>query len=224
MDVYVREVAAYSTLGWFEDPILIPMLDWGEFDLACLILHELTHATLWLPSDVGFNESFANFVGDVAAERYMAARHGIGSEAYQETLSRRADQKLWRAVRHDLYKDLKDFYTNEEGTTEECLVGKAAIFASLSDRVKQAGFNRPEGYLRSAVEGTWNNARMIQFQAYNQDEVLFADVLNVMSGDIAALIYRMGELVDGAEDPRQVLRDFTGAILSSPGSSVGNQK
>ena len=224
MDVYVRQVAAYSTLGWFEDPILIPMLDWGEFDLACLVLHELTHATLWLPSDVGFNESFANFVGDVAAARYMAARHGVGSEAYRETLSRRADQKLWRSVRHDLYTDLEDFYTNEGLTIEERLVGKAAIFATLAERVKQAGFNRPEGYLRSAVEGTWNNARMIQFRAYNQDEVLFADVLNVMGGDIVALIFRVGELVDGAEDPRQVLRDFTGASLSSPGSSVDDQK
>ena len=65
---------------------------------------------------------------------------------------------------------------------------------------------------------------MIQFRAYNQDEALFADVLNVMGGDIVALIFRVGELVDGAEDPRQVLRDFTGASLASPGSSVDDQK
>ena len=65
---------------------------------------------------------------------------------------------------------------------------------------------------------------MIQFRAYNQDEILFADVLDVMDGDIVALIYRVDELVDGAEDPRQVLRDFTGSSLSRPGSSVDEQK
>ena len=216
MDVYVRKVAAYSTLGWFEDPILVPMLSWREFDIARLILHELTHATLWLPSDVNFNESFANFVGDVAAERYMAARHGVEGKPYLDALAGRSDQKRWRDLLHRLYQDLDALYSKDGTTRAERLEGKKAIFAMLIRRVEEAGFRRPEPYLRSAREGTWNNARMIQFRAYNQDEALFRAVLNEVGGDIVALIFRVGELVDGADDPRQALRDFRGAI-ESPG-------
>ena len=57
-DVWVRTAGAYSTLGWFEDPILPHMLDWDEYSLAGTLLHELAHATLWVPGSVQFNESF----------------------------------------------------------------------------------------------------------------------------------------------------------------------
>jgi hypothetical protein len=104
---------------------------------------------------------------------------------------------------------------------EARLAGKAEIFASLTQRVMDAGFSSPARYLRSAREGTWNNARMVQFRAYNQDDALFADVLNAMGGDIVAMIFKVGELVDGADDPREVLRNFT--VSSAPAKNLGSK-
>jgi hypothetical protein len=71
LDVYVRETGAYSTLGWFRDPILPSMLRWSEFDLADTILHELATPRCGVKGSVAFNESFASFVGEEGAFRYL---------------------------------------------------------------------------------------------------------------------------------------------------------
>lgn len=61
-EVYVGGVPAYSTLGWFDDPLLSSFINWPAPDLAALIIHELAHGRVWKPSDVRFNENFASFV------------------------------------------------------------------------------------------------------------------------------------------------------------------
>ncbi len=71
MDVSVRGVAAYSTLGHFEDPILSTMLGWSDADLASIIFHELTHQLIYVPNDATFNESLATFVEDVGVRRWL---------------------------------------------------------------------------------------------------------------------------------------------------------
>ncbi len=63
MDTYVGGVSAYSTLGWFEDPILNTMLNWSDTRLAEVLFHELAHQKLYIPDDTDFNEAFAMVVG-----------------------------------------------------------------------------------------------------------------------------------------------------------------
>ncbi|MFT7651279.1 MAG: putative aminopeptidase [Limisphaerales bacterium] len=64
LETYVAPVPAYSTLGWFEDPLLSTFISWPKPDLASLLIHELAHGRVWVNSDVRFNESFASFVAD----------------------------------------------------------------------------------------------------------------------------------------------------------------
>ena len=61
-DVNIYNPAAWSTLGWFNDPILSSMLYWSEGGLASLIIHEMTHATIWISGDVEYNENLADFM------------------------------------------------------------------------------------------------------------------------------------------------------------------
>lgn len=72
-DVHVGGVAAYSTLGWFEDPLLSTFLRRGEPELAELLFHELAHGRLYVAGDTAFNESFASFVGREGVRRWLAA-------------------------------------------------------------------------------------------------------------------------------------------------------
>ena len=72
-ETYVGPVAAYSTLGWFDDPLLSTFIDYPEPALAELLFHELAHGAVWLPGDVAFNESFATFVGRRGAASWLAA-------------------------------------------------------------------------------------------------------------------------------------------------------
>ncbi len=73
-DVHVGGAAAYSTLGWFADPLLSSFLWWEEADLAELLFHELAHVRVYLPGDTAFNESYATFVGREGTRRWLADR------------------------------------------------------------------------------------------------------------------------------------------------------
>lgn len=75
-DIDYGEVGAWSTLGWFRDPILSGMLRRGQGRLAELIIHEMTHATLYVPGEVDFNENLASFIGEEGAKRFLNAHFG----------------------------------------------------------------------------------------------------------------------------------------------------
>lgn len=78
-DTQVNEVSAWSTLGYLKDPILSSMLSRSEGSLANLILHELTHGTLFVKSNLELNENLASFIGDQGAIRFLTSKYGADS-------------------------------------------------------------------------------------------------------------------------------------------------
>jgi predicted aminopeptidase len=74
LDVMVGGVAAYSTLGHFNDPVLNTMMDWNDVELAAIIFHELTHQLLYVPNDSSFNEALATTVEEEGVRRWLRAR------------------------------------------------------------------------------------------------------------------------------------------------------
>ncbi|WP_420385472.1 aminopeptidase [Roseivirga sp.] len=80
LEVDIRTAGGWSTLGWFKDPVLSNMLNRSEGDLASLIIHELTHGTLFVKDSVTFNENLASFIGDKGAILFLEDKYGIGSE------------------------------------------------------------------------------------------------------------------------------------------------
>jgi predicted aminopeptidase len=79
-DTQLNEVSAWSTLGYLKDPILSSMLDKSEGRLAALIIHELTHGTLFVKNNLEFNENLADFIGDYGAIRFLEAKFGKDSK------------------------------------------------------------------------------------------------------------------------------------------------
>ncbi len=195
LDVYVRTAGAYSTLGWFRDPILMNMLGWGTYSLADTVLHELAHATVWIPGSVGFNESFANFVGEEAAFRYLDDRHGPESELSVKARQRFADTGVWRKLQHELYEDLATIYDDDSLDDDTKLARKEAVFASLDERVDDAGFHDPARFHRAVDRNTWNNARLIQFKTYNNKRPIFEALLERNDGDLLAFMHDVERIV-----------------------------
>ncbi len=78
-DTLVRPVSAWSTLGWLADPILSDMLRLSEGELAELIIHELTHGTIYLKNSVEYNESLASFIGKQGAKLFLEYQYGKNS-------------------------------------------------------------------------------------------------------------------------------------------------
>jgi predicted aminopeptidase len=74
MDVAVEGVAAYSTLGHFDDPILNTMLGWSDAELAGIIFHELTHQLIYVPDDASFNEALATVVEEEGVRRWLTSQ------------------------------------------------------------------------------------------------------------------------------------------------------
>ncbi|MES2734115.1 MAG: aminopeptidase [Bacteroidota bacterium] len=88
-DTDISEVSAWSTLGWFRDPILSSMLHKAEGSLASLIIHELTHGTLFVKDNLEYNENLADFVGDYGALRFLTFKYGTDSPQYLRYLNRK---------------------------------------------------------------------------------------------------------------------------------------
>ncbi|MBN1251224.1 MAG: aminopeptidase [Bacteroidales bacterium] len=90
-DSQVSTVSAWSTLGFFKDPILSEMLNRPTGEIARLIIHELTHSTLFIKGDAEFNENLATFVGDEGAKQFLIDKYGIKSNYYKEYIGELID-------------------------------------------------------------------------------------------------------------------------------------
>ncbi len=88
-DVFVGGVTAYSTLGWFNDPVLNTMLNRDNNYLASVIFHELSHQKLYLKNDTAFNEAFAEMVAQTGVQ-YWLNLHGTAASR-QNFLDKRSD-------------------------------------------------------------------------------------------------------------------------------------
>jgi predicted aminopeptidase len=114
LDTRVGEVSAWSTLGFFNDPILSSMTERNPGELAELILHELTHGTLFIKNSLEYNENLADFVGEYGALRFLAGRFGRNSNEYRDYLAskeffERYDDHVLRGTKKldSLYKSFK---------------------------------------------------------------------------------------------------------------------
>ena len=111
-DTDIGEVNAWSTLGYFKDPILSSMLELSTGKLADLIIHELTHTTLYVKNDVDFNENLATFIGRKGAKQFLAQKFGKNSVEYVTYLAQLKDDSLFRNYILKASEDLQNFYKN----------------------------------------------------------------------------------------------------------------
>ena len=206
-ETYIRTAGAYSTLGWFEDPVLPGMLKWSDYRLADTVLHELAHATVWIKGSVRFNESFASFVGEVGAFRYLEDRYGRDSDVVKLAKQNHDDLQRWRALLRTLYADLDAVYRQDRLDESAKRAAKATLFSSLPARVEEAGFHNPDRFRRAVSTGTWNNARLVQYKTYNHNRDYFEALLEREGGDLLAFMAKVDDLTRGKRDPFEAIKE-----------------
>ncbi len=118
-DVACHEVSAFSTLGWFKDPIFSSALEYPDEEIAALVLHELAHATVWIPGETDFNEGLASFVGRQGAVEFMRRRHGAASREYERAVLRFAAAEERDARAREMFKRLDDLYRSDTPREEK---------------------------------------------------------------------------------------------------------
>jgi predicted aminopeptidase len=175
-DTDIAVTSGWSTLGFFKDPILSNMLYRNEGDLANLIIHELTHATLYVKSSVDFNENLASFVGDQGALRFLEYKFGKESKEYREYVNGRKDEEkynkymLYSAARLDSLYSM--FEKHPEAGDKESL--KKQLLIDIVKGVDKLQLRNKKRYRRAADRTlTSKNAYFMMFIRYDSAQDLF---------------------------------------------------
>lgn len=173
-DTRVREVNGWSTLGILSDPILSNMLNRTEGDLAELIIHELTHGTLFIKDNLQYNENLANFIGEEGAKRFLKSKYGIGSSEYQQYINKQPDYKLFVNYILESTKKLEALYKSftEDMSYEDKVTAKNKMIAEITAGVKELDFSN-ERYKNFFDKFTPNNAYFMAFVRYSGSQNQF---------------------------------------------------
>ena len=177
-DIFLRPSVAFSTLGWFNDPLLSTMKNFDKVSLVNTVIHEILHNTIWIPGDATFNETMANLVGAIGAISYFEKNYGVDSELAQTARDRWYDEQRYAAFIHALSEELKEFYKSaaeKKMPLEELLRERKALFESAGSRWnEQANELRTKRYKTSVSR--WNNAVVLAQTIYLDRLDLFADL------------------------------------------------
>lgn len=166
-DVTVTGAVAYSTLGWFDDPVLDTFLDEEPWRVAALLFHELAHQVVYAPGDTAFNESFASAVEELGVERWLATRAGPAGQAERADYERSwAEEKLFRELLLGARAELARLYARD-APDEEKRAGKRVALARLAGALAAA---LDAGSLGAGYEPwrghAWNNADLAAVADY----------------------------------------------------------
>lgn len=205
-DVIVRPVEAFSTLGYFRDPLVSFMTEYSTARIAELIIHEMAHATIWVRDAAQFNEEFATFVGRTGAEAYLRRRFGPTSAEVAELHDRRHDADRFREDVLALKEDLRTLYAARQGADAadlrrekaDTIAAYQAAFAERYDRRY-----RSDRY-RFFIEATINNAYLDLFTTYTgQIERFERFHRKIGGGDLATTIASLQDRLEtrDADDP-----------------------
>lgn len=177
-DVYVGGVPAYSTLGWFSDPILSSMMRWDDDELAGTIFHELAHQLIYVKDDSSFNESFASFVQEEGLRQWRQSRGLPPQDEREKTMD---DGFTWLVM--DLRDRLKKLYAS--GVDDKAMAtGKQQTIDDFRVRyVQWRDLDWPNDHRYDAwVNGPINNARLLPFGIYDRWTPVFLALFRQAEG------------------------------------------
>ena len=206
-DAAVFPVPAYSTLGWFADPVLNTMLRRGDAALAALIFHELAHERLFLRGDTEFSEAYAVTVERVGVERWLEAR-GDG-EALDRWHRNQALQAEFTALLLDGRSALIELYASNMAESA-MVIAREAIFADLRAAVSALDAHSGDQRFSRWAEREINNAHLALVATYEGAVAGFKRLLADCERDLVCFHARAAELAQADQRTRAELLGDTG--------------
>ena len=215
-DSYLRPASAFSTLGWFNDPLLSTSLLGDSIWLANTVIHELTHNTFYAPGQAVFNESFATFVGAHGGARFFAAQGDSARVRIGD--ARWDDEKTLGAFWEQVARSLDSAYAAHPKSRSERLVARDTVYARA--RATLIGAVGPRLHsidARALPRVRLDNAALLARRIYLTGLDLFEDVYAREGRDLPRAVRRVIALARSRpSDPYGALR----AWLATPASTA----
>ena len=212
MDVLLRPVSAYSTLGFFSDPVLSTMLDYSHDRLAELILHELTHETIYAKGHTDFNESLATFVGQTGSLLFLAELYGSETPLIEQAQKRREDQARFGNFITGVLASLDSLYSLDLAR-QKVLKDRKLVFNQAKKKYKaiQTEFKiiNYDGFLEWKI----NNAHLLSHRRYHRDLESFHELFRIKHNRLDLMLASLKSCQD-AENPWACLQQSIS--LSAP--------
>ncbi len=226
MDSYVRGVSAFSTLGWFRDPVLSSMLAYQDHDLVNTIIHETVHATLYIKSEADFNERLATFIGNKGTEMFYRKREGDASSTLGVIRRDNEDEQKFSAFISDEIGRLKAWYEQQKGNAIPESERRIRL-EEIQLRFRQQLRGSLEGnHYKRFETGEINNARLLTYQLYLEDLSDFEAMYVKLGSNFDAFLKFCKDL-ERVETPAQYLaaeahRDVSGRTQPANETSKEN--
>ena len=206
-DTWVRGVTAYSTLDWFDDPVLSSMLAYPERHFVVTVFHELTHTVLFFSGKIDFNERFAEFVGRKAAEIFYREREGENSETVQLMRAEWADELAFSSYMEKEYKLLDQWYKDHKGENDPA--AKKKRIREIQERFQKNILpNMNTSRYDYFPDMELNNAILLSYRTYTNKMGEFEQLFALLNEDMEAFIGYCARFED-AENPGEA---FSSAV------------
>lgn len=207
-DTYIRVAPAFSTLGWFDDPVLAHLLKYDKVTLAEVIFHELLHNTLFVSGAVDFNESLANFVGSRAAILFFRDRYGEASPEYQKAAQAWKDELEFSSFMAGLARSLRELYQREISVEEKLKLREEIFSHSKEEWLRRVAGRSVLHRFRGFGQVQVNNAVVAHYLLYFKELALFESFYQAQGKELARTLELIVQSVSGEAEPFEAVREL----------------
>jgi predicted aminopeptidase len=215
-DTNIRTSAAFSTLGWFDDPLLSHLLRFDKEVLSEIVFHELFHNTLYINGASAFNESVANFVGHRAAIDFFHDRFGAESAEYQRAVQGWQEEKEFGAFIAEMVRTLNELYHRDISLADKLRLREEVFARSKAEWARRSSDRSLQRY-RGFSQQPLNNAVLMHYVVYLKDLDLFEALYQSAGQNLPKTIDLLKEAAAKDDEPFEAVQK----LLTSTKAEVG---
>jgi predicted aminopeptidase len=218
LDVTVGIADAYSTLGWFRDPVTLNLIQGSTVDLVETILHEMTHLTLYVKGQGEFNEGLAVLVGKMGALLFLEETYGPSHPFTVEAQKSIDDERIFSSFLASMLKDLEYLYNSPVSYSEK-LAGRKEIFARALEDFKRLKKQLKTRRFSRFGDAKLNNAYLMSIGLYHRHFSLFEKAFKENGNSVKKT---MAFFRDLAKDGGDLLKNTQARLCGSLSAVTSN--
>jgi predicted aminopeptidase len=215
LDVTLGMAEAYSTLGWFRDPVTMNLLQGSTVDLVETILHEMTHTTMYYRGQGDFNEGLAILVGKMGAYQFLEKNYGPEHPLCREARESIEDERLFSAYLRNLLQELAGLYDSQLEYTEK-LARRERVFSDALESFEELRDRLQTGRFTRFGSGGLNNAYLMSVGLYHRNFHIFEAIFRENADSVRQTLAFIRDL--GAEDKENLMSSLRNGLIRNAGN------